>query len=51
MLPAYKKYKISLKEIDNSYTNQKQILSLPIYPEMENSKINFICNQIKKFFS
>lgn len=50
LLPAYKNFKITPDKIKNSYLNQKEILSLPIYPEIEKKKIEFICKEIKKFF-
>ncbi len=50
MLPAYAKYKYKKTEFKNSYKNQKEILSLPIYPELEHSKVKFICKKIREFF-
>ncbi|MCK4431339.1 MAG: DegT/DnrJ/EryC1/StrS family aminotransferase, partial [Candidatus Aminicenantes bacterium] len=28
-----------------------QILSLPIYPEMERKKVEYVCDNIKSFFN
>lgn len=48
-LPAYKKYKFRAEDFPNAYSNQSQIISLPIYPEMDKKKINYVVNKIRKF--
>lgn len=49
-LPAYKRYKFRTEDFPNAYSNQSKILSLPIYPEIENEKIDFVVEKIIKFF-
>tara|TARA_Y100001970_G_C14246099_1_gene868355 strand:- start:183 stop:1289 length:1107 start_codon:yes stop_codon:yes gene_type:complete len=51
MLPAYKKYKFNKKDFKDSIYNQKEILSLPIYPELKKDEVKYICKKIKLFFS
>ena len=51
MLPAYKKYKFNKKDFKDSISNQKEILSLPIYPELKKDEVKYICKKIKLFFS
>lgn len=48
-LPAYKKYKLRAEDFPNAYLNQSQIISLPIYPEMEKKKVNYVVNKIREF--
>jgi len=52
-LPFLKAYKY-LNHIPNdfpvSYQYQSQLLSLPIYPEMTNDQINYVCDTIHDFF-
>jgi dTDP-4-amino-4,6-dideoxygalactose transaminase len=36
--------------ISNCSSNSKQILSLPMYPELEKKEIEYVCTNIKKFF-
>jgi hypothetical protein len=36
--------------IDNCISNSKQILSLPMYPELTKEEIEYVCSNIKKFF-
>jgi dTDP-4-amino-4,6-dideoxygalactose transaminase len=33
-----------------AYANQSRILSLPIYPEMEEGSIEYVAGQIDRFF-
>ena len=60
-IPCLIHYPISIAETealkDNNYTNienciknSKEILSLPMYPELKEDEIIFICNLINKFF-
>lgn len=50
MLPVYSKYKYKKTQFKNAYQNQNDILSLPIYPELEHAKVKFICKKIREFF-
>lgn len=53
-LPFLKAYNyLGHKPLDfpNAYKNQNNILSLPIYPELKNSDVIYICKLIKIFFN
>ena len=39
------------KKLKNTDTLSKQIVTLPIYPSLKNSEINFIIKIIKKWYS
>jgi UDP-2-acetamido-2-deoxy-ribo-hexuluronate aminotransferase len=45
------KEEITDYELDISKKNSKRILSLPIYPELENNEIEYVCLKIKDFFN
>lgn len=45
---AYKN--IRFENIDNCINNSKKILSLPMYPELENEEILYVCKNINYFF-
>jgi dTDP-4-amino-4,6-dideoxygalactose transaminase len=49
-LKAYKYLSSKKKDFINAYTNQKQILSLPIFPEMKLEEVSYVCKKIKLFF-
>ena len=49
--PAYKKEKFLVLPLQNTEEIAKNILCLPIYPEMADKDVNFICNVISEFFS
>jgi dTDP-4-amino-4,6-dideoxygalactose transaminase len=38
------------KDVENCIINSKEILSLPMYPELEENKIKYVCEQINNFF-
>ncbi len=48
-LPAYKRLNYKFEDFPNAYSNQSKILSLPLYPNMEFDKINYVADKIKKF--
>ena len=48
-LEAYKRFKFKPNDFPNAYHNQNKILSLPMYPELTNSDINYVIESIKKF--
>tara|TARA_B110000003_G_C16654248_1_gene535677 strand:- start:9027 stop:10154 length:1128 start_codon:yes stop_codon:yes gene_type:complete len=50
-LPAYERYNHNAKEFPNAFYNQSRILSLPIYPELSEEEIIYICDKIKSFFT
>lgn len=37
-------------DVENCIRNSKEILSLPMYPELSEEEINYVCEQIKTFF-
>ena len=49
-LPAYTKYNYKPEDFPNAYSNQSKILSLPLYPGMDEGKINYVVEKIKIFF-
>ncbi len=49
-LGPYKSGNNKLEEFPMAYRDQQQILSLPLYPELTNEQIIFVCNSIKEFF-
>ncbi|ELC2820266.1 DegT/DnrJ/EryC1/StrS family aminotransferase [Salmonella enterica] len=48
--PAFEEICIAKKDMHNSEEICKQLLSLPIYPELADEKITYVCNKIKEFF-
>lgn len=46
----FKNYQFKKAEIKNIYSVGKEVLSLPIYPELTNDEINYICEKIKEFY-
>jgi dTDP-4-amino-4,6-dideoxygalactose transaminase len=48
-LPAYSRMRHKPIDFINAYENQSKILSLPIYPEMPESSIEYISKMIRKF--
>jgi dTDP-4-amino-4,6-dideoxygalactose transaminase len=38
------------KDLDNCIKNSNEILSLPMYPELKEEEIDYICNHINNFF-
>ncbi len=49
--PAYKSFDYKKGSFKVSERLADEILSLPIFPELTNSEIKYICNQIKVFFN
>jgi dTDP-4-amino-4,6-dideoxygalactose transaminase len=47
---ALKQFNYDLKELKNCIDNSKEILSLPMFPELEIHELEYICNSIKQFF-
>lgn len=47
---AYLRLKYNRRDIPVAYSNQKEILSLPIFPYMKENEINFVIKTIKSFF-
>jgi len=53
-LPALKAYAYlnhNEKDFPYSYQYQEEILSLPIFPELTEEKIDYVCDTIKEFYS
>lgn len=48
-LNAYKKNDYNSSDFPNAYSNQLRILSLPLYPNIEEDKLNFVIKSIKNF--
>lgn len=50
-LPAYSYLHHSHDDFPVAFAYQSQILSLPIFPEMTEDEVAFVCNTIKAFFA
>jgi dTDP-4-amino-4,6-dideoxygalactose transaminase len=50
MLDCYKHLNHIHKDFPNGYEASKKILSLPMFPEIEDEEINYICQKIKEFY-
>ena len=50
-LPAYRRYAHSPEQFPNAYRNQSRILSLPIFPEMSNAKVERVVDFVRRFAS
>ena len=50
-LTAYKDLNHSPQDFPNAWSNQSKILSLPIYPEMTNEQVDYVCELIEEFVS
>lgn len=48
-LPAYAHFKHSAKDFPNAYKNQSEILSIPIYPELNNEQTTHVISCINSF--
>lgn len=51
LLPAYDYLKMTPQHIPRAYANQSQILSLPMYPEMTDSQIEYVVSKVRRFFN
>jgi dTDP-4-amino-4,6-dideoxygalactose transaminase len=49
--PAYAYLGHKPEDFPVAYRNQSRILSLPIYPEMGSDVIEYVCDQIRRFFA
>ena len=50
-LPAYSRYKHTPEEFPNSFQNQSQILSLPLFAEMSWEQQNLVVKSVRRFCS
>lgn len=48
--PAYAYLQYSDKDFPVAYQLQNEILSLPIYPELQHTQVNYVCESIKEFY-
>lgn len=48
-LPAYSKYKHQASDFPNAFGNQSKVLSLPIYPELSVSQLDYVIELIERF--
>lgn len=51
LLPAYNELGYTAEDFPIAAAYQKEILSLPLYPELTEEQITFVSEQIRKFFS
>lgn len=49
-LPAYKYLNHNKEDFPNAFSNQSQILSIPIYPELTDLQMDYVVESIKEFF-
>lgn len=47
---ALKQFNYNLDDVKNCIINSNEILSLPMFPELELHEMDYICNSIKDFF-
>jgi dTDP-4-amino-4,6-dideoxygalactose transaminase len=50
LMPAYAHLNYTASQFPNAVAYQNSCLSLPIFPEMESSQIEYVANTIKQFF-
>jgi dTDP-4-amino-4,6-dideoxygalactose transaminase len=48
-LKAYERYGHVPADFPNAHFNQSRILSLPIFPEIEDKQIDYVCKLISKY--
>jgi dTDP-4-amino-4,6-dideoxygalactose transaminase len=51
LLPAYKSFQYSADSSSNALSASKEILSLPMYPELTDADVDRIGLSIEKFYS
>jgi len=51
LLDCYKHLNYSESDFSVGYINSRKILSLPMFPELSNDEIKFVCEKIKEFYS
>ena len=50
LLDCYKNLKYKESDFPIGSTNTKKILSLPMFPELTNNEIEYVCEKIKNFY-
>lgn len=48
-LPAYSRFRHKPDDFPNAYKNQQQVLSLPVFPELQSDRIILVADLIKDF--
>ena len=48
-LPAYQYLNHKFDDFPNSYSNQRKILSLPIFPDITDDQISYVSNKVSNF--
>jgi dTDP-4-amino-4,6-dideoxygalactose transaminase len=48
--PAYQHLAHNVSDFPRAFQLQSEVLSLPIYPELEKAQLQYVCDQIKSFF-
>ena len=48
--PAYSHHKYSNEDFPIAFRLSQEVLSLPIYPELSEEQINYVCKKIKEFY-
>lgn len=48
--PAYQGLTLRSEHFPNASKFQQEVLSLPVYPELTEAQLGYVCDQIKKFF-
>jgi dTDP-4-amino-4,6-dideoxygalactose transaminase len=51
LLPAYRRLKHGSEDFPVGAAYQSQILSLPLYPELSEEMLDYVCSKIRAFFS
>ena len=51
LLPAYRRLGITAANIPRAADNQSKILSLPIYPELADATIGYVCDAVREFYA
>jgi len=50
LLTIFKERKYSIKDYPNAYDNYSREISLPIYPQLDSEKIEFIVSSVVKAY-
>jgi dTDP-4-amino-4,6-dideoxygalactose transaminase len=51
LLDCYKSLNYSASDFPVGSRNAKMILSLPMFPELTNTEVNYVCDKIKSLYS
>jgi dTDP-4-amino-4,6-dideoxygalactose transaminase len=49
--PAYSYLNHTTEDFPEAYKSQESILSLPIYPELKDDQVQYVCNHIRTFYN